>query len=197
MDHAAHGNHQQIQNPLQWGPMPPRARRMQLVWPRDKNQKGVVGSWRRWKDLFTNKGPDIWLSVDELGGPSRPVWSNWMTPMGQVGNPHLQEWDNLGYQYRRGRHVRPFFFADRDHHKKYDFRTRKYKRPDVHTWSDAKYCKQHDVPIYTRDTRGRACVHPEYDGGENYWDPRRNAFAYDPHDPVWRWHERPGWHDEL
>ena len=191
MAHLLLGNHP---GPHPWGPMPPEARRMKLVWPRDKNQKGVVGSWRRWKDLFTNKGPDMWLSVDELKGPSRPVWSNWQTPRNQVGDPFWPDWDNLGYQYRRGRYVEPFFGAKRDHRKKYDFRTRKYKRPDVHTWSDAKYCKKHDLPIYTRNDMGEYWVEPGYDGGANLWDPRQNAFRYNPHG-RWRWHERPGWHE--
>lgn len=190
-----HAQQQQIQNPHQWGPVPPRARKLQLVWPRDKNQKGVVGSWRRWKDLLTNKGPDVWLSLDETGGPPRPVWSNWQTPRHLVGDPDLPEWDNLGYQYRRAQEHRPFFGANRPQNKRYDFKSRKYKRPDVHTWSDAKYCKKHNDEIYHRDVRGNAHVSALYDAGANLWDPQQNAFAYHPNAQHWCWHERAGWHD--
>ena len=190
----AHAHHQHVRNPNnQWGPMGPRNLKPRLVWPRDKNQ----GTWARLKDIFSGKGPDIWLSKDELGGPTRPVWSGWKSPEAHMGNPNVPYWDNLGYAYRRDNIKQPVRGAERAPGVKYDFRTRRYKYPDINTWTDVKHSRRDNRTLYHRDIWGWSHVDPRYDHGENARNPWRNAFAYDPRNPFWPWHERPNWRNEV
>lgn len=166
-------------DPEYGGPVPPvtrpnrRAWDKQIIWPRDKKQKGAH-SWRRWKDIFTNKGPDMWLGPRGSSALHRPVWSGW----NQEGR------DNLGYTYRNDNHVPPPIWAYRPEWQRYDFRKRRYRMPDHHTWSDAKWSRKGRTPLYTRGPRqGSEWVNPEY---QHF--PWSNPFAWDPSTRSWDWH---------
>ena len=171
------------------GPEPPRhprKRGSQFVWPRDKPHSSIFG---RWKELLSDKGPDIWVTRRGSDGPHRPVWSGWRTPHPQIpGEPY---WDNLGYKYVDEPNGPDLPLArGRSPDKKYNFRTRKYEYPDIHTWTDVKYCDQHRIPIYQR---GIIEDDERYDlFFEDYYGV--NPFEYDRRDPWWNWDEYPHVH---
>ena len=126
--------------------------RWQMVWPNDKHQ----GVWGRWKDIFTNKGPDIFVAEQSTPEPERPIWSNWYTRGAQHPDDPTIRWDDEGRPFRPEEHyMGRFIFQNRDHNSKYDFRTRKYRRPDDNIWSGVKYSrtKPYD-PIEFRDMHG-------------------------------------------
>lgn len=142
----------------------------QIVWPRDKKQDGVH-SWRRWKDLFTNKGPDMWVTPQRSTGVHRPVWSGW----------NQASRDNLGYYWRNDNHgSAPRAF--RPEWQRYDFQKRRYRMADGNTWSDVKWCRTGRVPLYFRDAYRNEWVNPDY------WDGPDNPFAWDNDTPYWDWH---------
>lgn len=182
-----------LQDPIYGGPWPrwpPRQRaytwrhdkKRQVVWPRDKKQKGAH-SWSRWKDVLTGKGPDMWISRRDSFGPHRPVWSGWKSP-------HFRPliWDNLGYRYRKDNALEPLPWAKRPSWQKYDFRARKYQRPQPGTWSDVKWNDNPRFPLYTRDRNGFEFVEPEFDGGWFNAGMAPNPFAYKHYSPTWDWH---------
>lgn len=173
-------------NPNYYGPLPAvrapssKAWKKQVVWPRDKKQKGPH-DWSRWKDVFTWKGPDMWIS--NLGeGPDRPVWTGWRTK-----GYKLPRWDNLGYHFRQDNEnlgiVRP-------PKEKYDFKTRKYGIPRESTWSDVKWDVKGRTPLYIRPRHlvDRPWVDPRVDGGAYNAYQGRNPFAWDEHSAYWNWH---------
>lgn len=145
----------------------------QIVWPRDKKQGGAH-SWRRWKDLFTNKGPDMWLT--SRGGPKvyRPVWSGWNQP----GR------ENLGYHYRNDEHrPPPLGWAHRPEWQRYDFNKRRYRMTDANTWSDVKWSRTGRFPLYFRGPyEHQEWVNPEY------WNGPGNPFAWHDNTPFQDWH---------
>ena len=107
--------------------------RWQFVWPNDKHR----GIWGRWKDIVTNKGPDIFIAEQGTRQPERPIWSNWKSP----GYPHPDDdgprWGTDGKPFRQEEElVGVFDFQRRDPSMKYDFSTRRYRKPDENTWSD-------------------------------------------------------------
>lgn len=169
-----------------WGPLPavPAPSRnnwkKQFVWPRDKKQKGVH-DWRRWKDIFAGKGPDVWIS--NLGkGPDRPLWTGWKTP----GN-RIPRWDNLGYHFKNDEVLG---WRDRPHWQKYDFNSRKYRRPHGDVWSDVKWDAKGRNPLYKRFQHlGDHCwVNPQVDGGAYNAFQGPNPFERHEHTPYWDWH---------
>lgn len=169
-------------DPVYGGPDPLRPRpnrkawNKQIVWPRDKKQKGAH-SWRRWKDIFTNKGPDMWLTSRGGSRVHRPVWSGW----NQEGR------DNLGYHYRNDNQGPPLKGAYRPEWQRYDFRKRRYRMPDIQTWSDVKWSRKGRTPLYTRGPFFMdEWVNPEYYVG---WD---NPFAWHQNTPYWDWR-----HDDI
>ena len=168
-------------DPIYGGPVPsiPRPDRRawdkQIFWPRDKKQNGAH-SWRRWKDIFTNKGPDMWLTPRGSSGVHRPVWSGW----NQEGR------DNLGYHYRNDNQVRPPRWAYRPEWQRYDFQKRKYRMPDSNTWSDVKWSRKGRTPLYIRDPYDVEYINREYFGGVG------NPFAWHQDTPYWDWH-----HDSI
>jgi hypothetical protein len=175
-------------DPVFGGPVPPiprpnrKAWDKQIIWPRDKKQGGAH-TWRRWKDILTNKGPDMWLSQRNSPGLHRPVWTGW----NQEGR------DNLGYHYRNDNQVRPPRWARRPEWQRYDFHQRKYRMPDRLTWTDVKWSRKGRTPLYTRGPEpGQGWVNPEYDGGAFNRSLRRNPFAWHDDTPFWDWH-----HDQL
>ena len=134
-----------------------------FIWPRDKGvTNSPPGSWRRFKDIITGKGPGIWIGDRTEFGPTKPEWSNWL------------EYDNLGYWHEHneagGLNTSNGDLGDL----RYDFRTRKYKVPDRHTWSDAKW-ERRKHPVYHHYHRKR--------NGQEWSDlgpwQRNNPFRYD------------------
>ncbi|KAL8725907.1 MAG: hypothetical protein Q9181_006243 [Wetmoreana brouardii] len=141
----------------------------QLVWPRDKRQKGAH-CWRRWKDVFTNKGPNIWVQKRGNDGPHRPQWTNWT------------EYNNLGYRDDLEENVQ-------DGLKKYDFKTRKYKIPHWTDWSDVKWDRRGREPLYFRNIFGQPWIRGDMllrqSDLEHDWD--GHPFRYNPCTPHWDW----------
>lgn len=186
-----------LEDPVFGGPVPPwrprqRAhtwrhdKKRQVVWPRDKKQKGAH-SWSRWKDVVTGKGPDMWISGRESYGPHRPVWSGWQSPHYAV-----RIWDNLGYPYRRDDELEPLPWAKRPSWEKYDFNARKYQRPQLGTWSDVKWDKDGRFALYHQNRHGHPYVDPEVDGGDFNAGFARNPFEYKWYSPLWDW-DRDRW----
>ena len=153
------------------GPIPPRHPRRaagQMVWPRDKKGSSIW-SWGRLKDILTSRGPDIWCSRRGSLGPHRPVWSNWRSP----NPPAFTPWDNLGYLYKNEPDAPHWFWAERPQNVRYDFKTRKYRVPDLDTWTDAKYSEQNNELMYHRDVLDGHIIEPRW---QNPWGD--NPFAY-------------------
>lgn len=162
-------------------PIPPQAapgskRKMQVVWPRDKNQKGAH-TWGRFRDVLSGKGPDMWVKGKGDIGPTRPEWSRW--DMGSKGGI----WHNLGYWDTRDRQIPPWRPGMDDEQKLYNFNTRKYEVPHDNTWSDVKWDRNGRKPIYIRDRWAR-----------HHWppspveEPGVNPFIYNPENPWWDWY---------
>lgn len=107
----------------------PHARTKGWIWPKDP-RPGRPLKWRfgsRFKDVMTNKGPDIY--VGNLDGPvpvpRSPSWSRWKDLYGTIDDDGvvllpLFPWDDRGGQ-------------------RYDYRTRKYTAPNINTWSNVRY----------------------------------------------------------
>ncbi|KAL8640396.1 MAG: hypothetical protein Q9228_002683 [Teloschistes exilis] len=131
---------------------PGKPRKPQVVWPRDKKQKGAH-TWDRWKDLISGKGPDMWVGRQGDNGPNRQAWSHW--GYGVDGD----EFDNLGYRDKRdggpegpeGWHV---WMGTRSAEKKYDFNTRRYEIPHDKMWSDVKWDSKGKTWLYRRTRTG-------------------------------------------
>ena len=160
-------------------------RKLQMVWPRDKKQKGAH-TWDRLGDILTGKGPDMWISRQYSKEPHRPVWSGWKTK----GNypEDTMVWDNLGYPYRKNNTVLPPACAHRDEEERYDFKSRRYRRPRAGVWSDVKWSNQEPhVPLYHRDRYGFEVAEPEFDYGYFNAGLAKNPFAYNRRSPFWDW----------
>lgn len=182
-----------LYDPIYGGPVPrwpPRQRahtwredkKRQIVWPKDKKQKGAH-SWSRWKDILTGKGPDMWISRRDSFGPHRPVWSGWQSPYYK-----RRIFDNLGYLYRRTNTLEPLPWAKRPRWEKYDFRTRRYQRPQRGTWSDVKWNDNPRFALYRRNRYGDEFVDPDFDGGLFNHGYGPNPFKHKPYSPIWDWH---------
>ncbi|MCJ1467628.1 hypothetical protein MMC07_006253 [Pseudocyphellaria aurata] len=181
-----------LHDPRYGGPMPrwPARKRAhtwrhdkkrQVVWPRDKKQKGAH-SWSRWKDVLTGKGPDMWIARRDSYGPHRPVWSGWKSP---DYAPRI--WDNLGYRYRKDNALEPLPWAKRPRWEKYDFRARKYQRPRPGTWSDVKWNDDPRFALYYQNRYGDQVVDPDFDRGAFNAGLADNPFRYKHYSPVWDW----------
>ena len=128
-------------------PWRPGQSKLAWIWPRDKRLKNSpLGSKTRWADVLTGKGPGVFVGDRTRFGPTRATWSNWVTPS--------QAFDSLGYRDEHRAHVRTPGEARGG---RYDFRRRRYTRdwfrPEV--WSDAKWGRDGDVPLYWRDGWGQ------------------------------------------
>lgn len=159
-------------------------KKKQIVWPRDKKQKGAHDS-SRWKDVLTGKGPDMWISGRDSDGPHRPVWTGWQSP---PWPRHGQRWDNLGYNYRRDDEMVPLPWARRPRWERYDFKERRYRMPRAGTWSDVKWNNDARFELYYRDRFGNEVINTEFDDGlsDTWWS--ENPFRYNHHSPIWDWH---------
>ena len=162
-----------------WNSNQPRAA---FIWPRDKGvTHAPPGSWRRFKDILTRKGPGIWIGDRTEYGPTRPEWSMWL------------EHDNLGY-WNEHHEYGALNGHDNLDDKRYDFRTRKYQIPDRHTWSDVKWERRNHphLPHYRRFRDGKEL-------SEMGPYRRNNPFRYDKRSFYMDW-ARPGnrdYYDEI
>ncbi|KAI4144761.1 MAG: hypothetical protein L6R39_004045 [Caloplaca ligustica] len=191
---AAFGNHQDFWD-LNWPgalppPIPPQhapgpGRKTQIVWPRDKKQGGAHTA-RRWRDIFTSKGPDMWVGKQGDIGPTRPEWSGW--DIGPKGHP---QFDNLGYWDERDKKKPPWRYAHRDEQKRYNFRSRKYEEPDHNTWTDVKWDRRGRRALYWRLLNGSHFIDPELAERlllEGLDHGNQNPFQYDPDTNWWNYY---------
>ena len=165
-------------NPDSGKPWKPGKSKGAFIWPRDKKMRGPpTTSWQRWKDLFTGKGPAIFVGDRTRVEPARPVWSNWM------------EFDDLGYQGQHDDRTPEHLWRG----KRYDFNARKYTadwyRPGV--WSDVKWGRDQRlpgrpaVPLYIRDHNGVEC---------SMWSGSGvNEFRYNHLTSHWDWKRPQPW----
>ncbi|KAL9579482.1 MAG: hypothetical protein Q9212_005082 [Teloschistes hypoglaucus] len=171
---------------------PGQPRKPQIVWPRDKKQKGAH-TWDRWKDLFSGKGPDMWVGRQGDNGPNRQAWSHW--GYGHGGDA----FDNLGYRDKRdggpeGPDGWNSWMGNRSVEKKYDFNTRRYAIPHDEMWSDIKWDRKGKTWLYLRDSHGNKETRDAFlelqDPLEALWYHHNNIgpFDYDPRKPHWDWH---------
>lgn len=155
-------------------------RNLAWVWPRDKGRLNKpLTSWRRWKDVFTNKGPDIWVGREGKLEPNRPLWSNWMDE-----DAYGFGFDNLLYRDNRDH---PLYRTRLDPNRKYDFKKRKYGPPKAGVWSDVKWDRERHpkTALYCRDHIGRPYKMDDVHNPQRY-----NPFEYDPDQqlsPYWNW----------
>ncbi|KAL8987164.1 MAG: hypothetical protein Q9177_003603 [Variospora cf. flavescens] len=156
----------------------PAKRQLQVVWPRDKKQKGPHTLGRFW-DVLSGKGPDMWIGQRGLKGPTKPEWSRWDE------GPKWGPFDNLGYRDNRDQQVPAWAPGQAARREKYNFKTRKYEVPRFGTWSDVKWDRKGQYPLYVRDRSGRHHMHPALPQDEN-------NFVYDPYTSWWDWYR-----DEL
>ncbi|KAI4211636.1 MAG: hypothetical protein LQ351_005539 [Letrouitia transgressa] len=124
-------------------------RKLQIVWPQDKNQRGPR-TWNRLKDILTGKGPDMWIARQGDIGPTRPLWSHWGRG---PGNHH---YGNLGYYDDRHRMGPGWRFGRRPQEKKYNFHTRRYEYddPDCQRVCDIKWDRDGHQWLYRMDEDG-------------------------------------------
>ncbi|KAI4243153.1 MAG: hypothetical protein LQ352_007096 [Teloschistes flavicans] len=170
---------------------PGQPRKSQIVWPRDKKQKGPH-TWDRWKDLFSGKGPDMWVGRQGDNGPNRNAWSHW-----GYGGEQLP--DNLGYRDERDGGVAGpdgwhSWMGNRSVEEKYDFKTRRYQKPHDTVWSDVKWDRKGQNWLYVRSRFGgkhtRAEIWHRMTDGElalaNHWN--LHPFDYKSFTPHWDWY---------
>lgn len=193
---AAPNNHVDFVDPNwpgAWGipPIPSRRapgarRKTQLVWPRDKKQRGAH-TWSRFWDVLSTKGPDMWVGKQGDIGPTKPEWSGW--DIGDKGDPR---YNNLGYFDERDEKVPPWRLAHRGEQKRYNFKNRKYEEPRwLHpweTWSDVKWDSTGQNPLYMRNAEGHYRI--DEDLTDRLWEHGidhhgRNPFVHDPNTNWW------------
>lgn len=158
---------------------PPGKRKLQVVWPRDKKQKGAHTLGRFW-DVLSGKGPDMWVGQRGVEGPTRPEWSRW-----DIGDK-WGTYNNLGYRDNRDKVAPPWGPGQAAEHKLYNFKTRRYEAPHPNIWSDVKWDRKGKYPRYVRNLWGHFENHPDL-------PQHLNPFAYDPRTNWWDWYynERP------
>lgn len=139
------------------------------IWPKDP-RPGNAAHWpRRWRwlDLFTNRGPDIF--VGRLRANSTPrdrdrdrdsndknlvpaSWSRWN--LDRINQDDGNDERNIHPAFRgkpqpqpqlqlqqEQEPTSPFPWARRKSAERYDFRTKRYCIPDSGTWSGVQYCR--------------------------------------------------------
>ncbi|KAL8804852.1 MAG: hypothetical protein Q9182_002346 [Xanthomendoza sp. 2 TL-2023] len=177
------------------GPQAPRrppksnaACKRQIIWPRDKRQKGAH-TWSRWTDILSGKGPDMWVGKQGDDGPTRQQWSHW-------GYGVFSDilFDNMGYRDVRDNwpdDPNDWWAGHRSTHEKYDFRTRKYKTPGLRDWSDVKWSRTGRRHLYYRDRWGTPHYKQEIMDRQ---DPLASALGlhplrYNPQTAHWDWYD--------
>ncbi|KAL8681420.1 MAG: hypothetical protein Q9186_002495 [Xanthomendoza sp. 1 TL-2023] len=170
---------------------PPKSNReckRQIVWPRDRKQKGAH-TWSRWMDVLSGKGPDMWVGKQGDDGPNRQQWSHW--GYGVFSNILF---DNMGYRDVRNNwpdDPNDWWPGHRSTHKKYDFRTRRYKTPGPRDWSDVKWTPNGRRTLYKRDRWGtphyRANILQMQD--PVHYQMGLHPFHYNPETTHWDWYD--------
>ena len=125
--------------------------RLRFVWPRDgaPTRNSATG---RWKDLFLNQGPDIFVSR----GPSRPQKASWTN--------RYNLWPDMLLPNDT---VDAMPWARRSSEMRFDFRRRRYGRDDRWTWADAVWSGNRWERNYPRAWR---CTHGQwYQLGPDVW----------------------------
>ncbi|KAL3491997.1 hypothetical protein BJX62DRAFT_236637 [Aspergillus germanicus] len=148
------------------------------IWPKDP-RPGNPGRWSRGSrlsDVLTGKGPDMYVgrigvrTRDEVAGETpkakkgteRPRWDSekYWSLWGHEHELHCRadycdDCDRIEEQRVRDSRITQ---ARRGSSERYDFRMRKYREPDVGTWSGVEYCTwgAHRVPRVYRDIQGRS-----------------------------------------
>ncbi|KAF2086580.1 hypothetical protein K490DRAFT_15041, partial [Saccharata proteae CBS 121410] len=98
-----------------------------FIWPRDGHQP-----LHRLRDILTNRGPDIHLSITAdkrlrpFDRPTKSRWSEWTVFDDAEGVANDNSIEGPAWAKREGG-------------KKYDFRTRRWRRPEVGCWSDVAW----------------------------------------------------------
>lgn len=145
-----------------------------FVWPKD----GKNGSkWGRMKDIFNNKGPDIYVAFGARKGDcveNRPTRAQW------TRHTQFAQFQDAPQSLNPAKHAfwtHNSSLGGRMSGLKYDFRRREYALPSVRMWTDAywqaepyKNRKQNMYPEHWRDFSGRwwqdlQYMHPR-DGGD-------------------------------
>ncbi|CEL02344.1 hypothetical protein ASPCAL03515 [Aspergillus calidoustus] len=154
------------------------ASKIGYIWPKDP-RPGNPGRWSRGSrlcDILTGKGPDMY--VGRIGVRTREEVTG-ETPKAQRGTERYR-WDSEKYWSLWGHehelHCKADYCDDCDRieeqrvrdnripqarrgsSERYDFRMRKYREPDVGTWSGVRFCRErsHTVPRVYRDIQGRS-----------------------------------------
>ncbi|EOA82897.1 hypothetical protein ACJQWK_04775 [Exserohilum turcicum] len=104
-----------------------------FIWPKD----GKNGSsWGRIKDVLRNNGPDIYVAFGARQTDcvsNRPPRSQW------AGYPHLDD-RGMTFSFNSQKFApwtKSSMLGGREYGLSYDFRTRKYVKPNRWTWTDA------------------------------------------------------------
>lgn len=134
------------------------------VWPKDGHARTHTKTGR-FKDILTGKGPDMFITMSGTGKdrrydcPTRARWSNWRhMPFGDADD----QWDTNIHNWMRPN------MADKRAGLVYDFRTRKYGRPNAHSWSNAwwplseEWRPIKDVPDFFQDPWGGQHIIPQF-----------------------------------
>jgi hypothetical protein len=109
-----------------------------FVWPKDGKRGRKMG---RWKDIFANEGPDIHVAIS---ADKRDALYNRQRRARQSLWTELDDREPDGALTYRPLWVRFF----RGQEKKYDFRTRKYRRPEWDTWTNARWQEEPNEDFY-------------------------------------------------
>jgi hypothetical protein len=148
-----------------------------FVWPKDGRNDST---WGRLKDIFQNKGPDMYLTTNAEkhdvmhNRPSRAEWTGWHQRDDEV-------WDSSS-PFNSKKHA-PWtskgVLGGRMQGLPYDFRTRQYGAPHRRTWTNAvwqpepRLNKYNPNPEALRDITGRWFQDGHY-LPQDWWGPVHN-----------------------
>ena len=172
----------------------PKRRNYAWIWPNDRNR----GTWGRFTDIMTGKGPDMYIAMNPnrksgaADGPSRKRWTNY-PDFEQDKRQALLDVANY-----KGHLPGGYRFPD----SRYDFRTRRYRRPYAGMWGDVERLPGSKIPsavqIYPNFHNWHQlkpnCLRPWTDpknfaqntvndgmpfGGGGYWHPQIHGYPFD------------------
>ncbi|KAI9723100.1 MAG: hypothetical protein M1828_004348 [Chrysothrix sp. TS-e1954] len=150
----------------------PPKRNYAWIWPNDRNR----GAWGRFADILSNKGPDMFIAMNPnrkagaSDGPSRKRWTNWP---GEEIDDRQRALDAANFKGGFG----PASF--RKPLQKYDFRTRRYRYPRIHDWTDVENYPNSNKPSavmkYPDFVNWIPMTHNGHLGATAWTDPRNFA----------------------
>lgn len=186
--------------------MAPQSQSLGWIWPKDP-RPGNPSTWpRHWRflDVFTNKGPDIYVgkisnkpsnkppksqsrsssprsnstrSSDSRSSSSCSFYTSESEPI-PPKSPRKTNWDRWNTQSPPAKKSQAQVpWAKRKSNERYDFRQRKYTVPDLGTWSRVEYCTLRGKEGWIRLGKEKHCV------PRRYWD--QNGKEY----PANYWHD--------